>query len=130
MGHLDKAREAWGSAPDWVLALGAEADRSSQNKVAGLLGVSASLVSGVLSAKYTGDMTRIEDLVRGTLMKETLSCPVLGEIGKQTCRKWRAKAGTFSGANSLNITMFRACNKCPVHVKETTLHTEEDTHRD
>lgn len=118
MSHSDKARRAWENAPDWVLALGAACDDASQNKVAHRLGVSASLVSGVLSASYAGDMARIEDLVRGTFMREQLDCPVLGEIGKQVCRKWRAKAAQFSSANALNITMYRACNRCPIHRKE------------
>jgi hypothetical protein len=119
MSHSDKARRSWGAeAPDWVLALGAACDGTSQNKVAQSLGVSASLVSGVLSASYGGDMARIEDLVRGTYMREQLDCPVLGSIGKQVCRKWRGKASVFSGANALNITMYRACNRCPLHRKE------------
>lgn len=119
MRHTEKAQRAWSDCvPDWVLALADGCDRSSQNKIAQRLGVSASLVSGVLSASYAGDMARIEDLVRGALMREQLECPILGSIGKQVCRKWRARAGAFSGANSLNITMYKACNRCPQHRKE------------
>lgn len=124
MAALLKAREAWGNdMPDWVHVLASACDETSQNKVAKRLERSAPLVSQVLGKKYPGDMVLIEDLVRGVLMKETISCPVLGETPKQTCRKWRARAGRFQNVNTQYVQMYRACNACPVHLAETDTET-------
>jgi hypothetical protein len=108
MSALDTAREFWGEGiPDWVEALARACDETSQNKVALRLERSASLVSNILRNRYPADTSAVEDIVRGTFMSGRIACPVLGEIGTHLCRKWRGKA--------LDITMYRACNRCPVH---------------
>lgn len=113
---LAKARVAWGAdMPDWVALLASACAGASQNQVAKRLGVSATLVSNVLGAKYTGDMTRVEDIVRGAYARQVTDCPALGELPTDICRKWRRKARKLNSANSLNVTMFRACNRCPIH---------------
>ncbi|MEB3421912.1 hypothetical protein ACFSDD_09060 [Salipiger marinus] len=117
MSALETARAAWGAAiPDWIETLARECDRTSQNQVAQRLGRSASLVSNVLRNKYGAGLEAVEDVVRGALMAETFDCPVLGEIGKQKCRFWRARARTFENVNSQAVTMYRACNRCPRHI--------------
>lgn len=114
MSVLTTAREAWGGeCPDWIEALAVECDRTSQNQVAKRLERSTALISNVLRNKYRADMRATEELVRGTLMSETIVCPALGEIGKQTCQKWRRKSRNFENVNSLYVQMFRACNRCP-----------------
>ena len=122
MGALLKAqdKDAWGpDLPDWIEALAKACDATSQNRVAKQLERSAPLVSQVLGKKYPGDMALVEDLVRGVFMKETISCPGFGyEIGKQKCRKWRARAGTYLSVNPRYAHMFRACNACPIHLEE------------
>ena len=121
MGALLKAqdKDAWGpDLPDWIEALAKACDATSQNRVAKQLERSAPLVSQVLGKKYPGDMALGEDLVRGVLMKETISCPAMGEIGKQTCRKWRGRAKTFENVHPRYAMMFRACNECPIHLDE------------
>lgn len=124
----EKAREAWGDPlPDWIEALARACDATSQNQAAQKLERSAALVSQVLGRKYPGDLALIEDLVRGVFLKETETCPVLGEIGRQTCRKWRARAARFQNVNSQYVTMFRACNACPVHLETPTTDSDEDT---
>lgn len=116
---LDIARAAWGDAlPDWVKLLADECGRSSQNKVAKRLNRSASLVSAVLRAKYTGDMGAVEDVVRGVYMSLTVQCPALGEISSADCRDWMAKSRSFSNENSERVRMFRACRGCPRMQKE------------
>lgn len=112
MSALETAKEAWGDPPAWIIALAKECDRTSQNKVAKRLSRSAPVVSGVLRKSYRGSMEAIEDIVRGTLLKETIRCPVLGEIEKQHCRKWRARSRKFENTNSQTVTMYRACNRC------------------
>lgn len=119
MSAVETAREFWGDdLPEWVIALAEACDRESQNKVAARIERSGSLVSTILRNRYPADTRHIEDIVRGHFMAEHVDCPVLGEIGKQVCRKWRGKAGRFENVNSLHVTMYRACNRCPLHKEE------------
>ena len=112
-------RDAWGAqVPDWVAELDRACALASQNRVAKKLGVSAAMISNVLSNKYTGDMARVEDLVRGHFMNGTITCPALGEIPLNKCRDWREKARNFSSANPERVMMFRACPKCPHNHRE------------
>ncbi|WP_425072556.1 hypothetical protein [Sagittula sp. S175] len=114
MSMIEKARAAWGEGmPNWVRVLAEECDRTSQNKAAARIGRSASLVSTVLAGTYQGNMATVEDVVRGALLAETLSCPALGEIGKKDCRDWRSRSREFRNVNTLYVQMFRACNRCP-----------------
>ncbi|MET4130703.1 hypothetical protein [Roseovarius sp. MBR-6] len=116
MSAVETAREFWGEAiPDWVEALARACDETSQNKVALRLERSASLVSNILRNRYPADTSAVEDIVRGTFMSGRLACPVLGEIGTHVCRKWRGRAGHFENVNAQYVTMYRACNRCPVH---------------
>lgn len=99
---------------DWLQALAAacEAPESSQAAIARRLGISASTVNQVLHGKYQGDMARIEALVRGELMDETLICPVAGEITKSRCQGIQKlpKAAT----NPQRLALWHACrNGCP-----------------
>jgi hypothetical protein len=116
MSALDTARTFWGEdLPDWVDALARACDETSQNKVAVKMERSAALVSNVLRNRYSADTGIVEDLVRGHFMREVVDCPALGEIGKQVCRRWRGKAANFENVNSQTVTMYRACNRCPIH---------------
>ncbi|MEQ5870221.1 hypothetical protein J4E08_09955 [Sagittula sp. NFXS13] len=126
MSALDKATSGWGvDMPAWVRALAEECDRTSQNKAAARIGRSGSLVSTVLANKYGGSTDVVEDLVRGALMSETVSCPMLGAIDKKTCHDWRKRAGRFSARNTRAVQMFRACSRCPRNEKPTEKGTEE-----
>ena len=121
MSSLSKAQEAWGedSLPDWVEALANACDRSSQNRVAQKLERSASLVSCVLGKSYSGNMKAVEEIVRGTLMHETIRCPGLGDIEKQVCRKWRGRAAEpLDPINSQYVQMHRACHRCTIFMEE------------
>ncbi len=110
---LNKARIGWdGDLPDWVEALARECDLTSQAKTATRLGYSAGAVNLVLSNRYGASTDAIEQSVRGVLMAEKLTCPVLGEIGKDICRKWRERSKTFSAANSQHVRMFKTCPTC------------------
>ena len=116
MSAVMNARAAWGDAlPDWISALAEECDRTSQSKAAARLERSDSLVSGVIRNRYPGDMQAVEEIVRGTLMSEHVDCPVLGKTGKHICRKWRARSRSFENVNSQHVTMYRACNRCPLN---------------
>lgn len=114
-----EAHSDWGSLPDWVAVLAQECDLSSQSQVAKRIGRSPSVVSSVLRANYLGSMQAVEDIVRGTLMNEEIDCLGLGRINKRACRDWRARSRKFENLNSLYVTMFRACNRCPVNTGGT-----------
>ena len=122
MSAIANARLAWGDdLPDWIAALAEECDRTSQSKAAARLERSPSLVSYVIRNRYPGDMGAVEEIVRGTLMSESIECPVLGSTGKHICRKWRVRSRTFENVNSQYVTMFRACNRCPINQATTDL---------
>ena len=116
-GVVERAREAWAAKglefPDWVALLAAECEKSSQNRVSTRLNRSASLVSAVLAAKYTGDMRAVEDVVRGVFERATVECPRLGTIPANECRDWQLKARSFVTVNILRRDMYRACHRCP-----------------
>ncbi|WP_235829723.1 hypothetical protein [Frigidibacter oleivorans] len=108
------ARASWGDdIPDWVMVLAKECATSSQTKVAALMNRSPALVSTVLRAKYAGDMSAVEEVVRGVFMNSTVRCPALGIISTAACRDWMARSRSFSNENSERVRMFKACRSCP-----------------
>jgi hypothetical protein len=108
------AQEAWGAdLPDWVEALVAECERSSQSKVAKALGYSPSVVSDTLRNRYPGDMQKVEDIIRGKFLSGTRDCPFIGSIALDVCVKWQERAGSDDLINTLHTRMRRACNSCP-----------------
>lgn len=112
--NLDRARAAWapkGKLPAWVAALAEACDRGSQGKVADRLGISAAVVNQVLSDSYKGRLDRVETRVRGELMKETVSCPVLGPISTRDCLDHQARK--FSATNPLRVKLAQTCPTCP-----------------
>ena len=111
---LDIAQEAWGDAlPEWVAALAVECAAASQNKVAGRLGVSASMISQVLRRKYQADLTPLEERFMGVFRHARVDCPALGLMPLNECRSWREKSRTFAAGNPLRLRMYRACAGCP-----------------
>lgn len=96
----------------WIEALQSECARTSQARAARRLGVSASMVNQVLSGAYKADTARIEQLVRGELMNETVLCPVMGEISRRKCVD--AQARPFAATNRLRVALYKACRSgCP-----------------
>ncbi|KGJ18702.1 hypothetical protein [Paracoccus sanguinis] len=117
--HVAKARAAWGAnVPSWVIALAEACAKASQNRVAQRLGVSASLVSSVLANKYPGDVERIAEICRGEFERQTIACPVLGDIAPLACRRWQLRADRLRTGNNQNARMFRACRGCGRYRKE------------
>ena len=117
--HVAKARAAWGAnVPSWVIALAEACAKASQNRVAQRLGVSASLVSSVLANKYPGDVERIAEICRGEFERQTIACPVLGDIAPLACRRWQLRADRLRTGNNQNARMFRACRGCSRYRKE------------
>jgi DNA-binding transcriptional regulator YdaS (Cro superfamily) len=109
--NLARARAAWGERlPDWVEALATACDRSSQGRVAALLGISATTVNQTLGRAYRGRMDRVEARVRGELMRETVVCPVLGEISRRACLDHQSRR--YSPTNLVRVQLFTACRTC------------------
>lgn len=110
--------EFWGAdAPEWVNVLAGECEASSQSAVARRLEVSLTMVNQTLRRKYPGDLSRIEDLVRGVYMAAEVACPAMGTISANICRVWRDRSRTFVSVNRERVLMYRACNKCPRNQK-------------
>jgi hypothetical protein len=111
---IDTARASWpDGVPDWVAALARACDDSSQSAVARRLGRSQALISQVIRGKYPGNLTAVEEAVRGAFMGATVECPALGTMPSNVCQAWRHRARDFGNSNPLRVTMFRACNRCP-----------------
>jgi hypothetical protein len=110
MNELERIVPA--AEPDWLRALKAEAERTSQAQVARRLGISASTVNQVLNGVYKADTGRVETLVRGELMNETVACPVLGDLSKRRCLDVQAQP--FADTNPQRVQLYRACrHSCP-----------------
>ncbi|WP_068317453.1 hypothetical protein [Polycladidibacter hongkongensis] len=108
----EQITDHWRPVPDWVAALAGECDRTSQVKVAARLGVSNALISGTLKRSYKGDLSRIEELVRGALLSECVECPVLGEITRDICLNNQSR--DFVATSSVRTRVYRACRSgCP-----------------
>lgn len=111
--NTNRALRAWGTnPPDWIMALAKACDESaSQGKVAACLGISAAVVNQALGNSYRGRMHTVEARVRGELMKETVSCPVLGEISRRDCLDHQKRK--FRAINPLRVMLHQACPTCP-----------------
>jgi len=102
----------WGAHPAaWILALAEECDRSSQGKAAKRLGVSPTVVNQALQNAYMGRLDRLEQRVRGELMRETVQCPVLGVITKRECLDHQSRP--YEATNPMRVRLFQACPRCP-----------------
>jgi len=128
--NLEKALAAWGDpAPDWIVVLAEACNAETQSAVAKRLGYSSTAVSLVLSNNYgKGDIVRIETVVRGVLMAETVLCPVLSaEIGRDVCSNWQKRP--FSTASSNAVRMYQGCRSgCPhsrIRVAPATPSTDD-----
>ena len=107
-------------AADWIDALRAACDASTQVTVARRIGYSAAVVSQVLKGTYAGDLGRVEGAVRGALMSETVDCPVLGEIRRDACL--RNQRATFSAnGDPLRRALRGTCPTCPNRVSQNPL---------
>lgn len=109
----EKAEKAWqGTAPDWVRELAMFARSDGLNGCAKRLSYSVTTISQVINNKYLGDLSNVEERVRGALMKETVPCPVLGALPRDQCLDWQAKP--LAVTNSTRTKVYRACRAgCP-----------------
>lgn len=114
---IDIVTEVWGGGlparvPDWVMILAETCDATSRAKVAARLGYSPGVVSQVLNGSYKGDLARVEGVVRGALLAETVMCPVVDEIARDVCLENQKRTPPFTSA--MRARLYRACRGgCP-----------------
>jgi hypothetical protein len=113
--NLDRATANWVAVPDWITALADACDASSQGQVAKRLGVSPARVNQTLGNRYEGDLEKLEILVRGALMSETVPCPVVGDLPKNVCIEYYSRPAI--GGNALRLALEKACPACPYNRK-------------
>jgi hypothetical protein len=112
MSMVDKADVAWGSAPDWVRELAGLADREGLSGAGARISYSPATTSQVINRKYRGDLSRVEERVRGALMGLTVDCPVLGDLSRDQCLDWQGKP--YAPTSAHRVRMYRACHAgCP-----------------
>jgi len=83
----------------------------TQTAVAKELGVSPSAVSNALKGYYVGDVGALAKRIRGALMNELVTCPVMGELSTKHCLDYQARPLVFT--NPTRVRLHRACKTCP-----------------
>lgn len=83
----------------------------SQVKVATDLGISAATVNNLLKDRYPGDVQGMAARIRGQYMAETVTCPVLGTLGRRHCLDNQTRQQAFT--NPVRVALYQACKTCP-----------------
>lgn len=98
----------------WMIALREACASASQAAVARKLGVSPAMISQALKGAYKGDIDRLQTLVEGALLVQTVECPIIGHLAKHKCLEHQERDGRFATANPLKMQLYRACRSgCP-----------------
>ncbi len=111
---VEKVHLAHGAEPaEWLLELARLADREGLGGAQKKIGYSRSALSNVINGKYgAGDLARVESMVRGALMEETVECPVLGTIGRDRCLTEQKEP--FRATSRHRAQLYHACRGgCP-----------------
>lgn len=83
----------------------------TQTAVARDLGVSVAVVNQLLRGRYLGDVKTMGERIRGRYMAETVQCPVMGPLGRDSCQEYqRAKP---AHTNPMRARLAAACKTCP-----------------
>lgn len=94
-------------APAWLTVLREQVALHGQRAVANEIGYSKALVSQVLSGKYSGDLHKVAQMVRGAYMGDTVFCPILGDLPLHQCLQYQARP--YRPSNHQVVQLFRAC---------------------
>lgn len=99
---------------EWLTVLRDACAQSSQAAVARKFGVSPAMISQALKGVYKGDMDRLQTLTEGVLMRQTVDCPIAGDLPKNRCLEHQARDRRFAFVNPLFSKLYRACRSgCP-----------------
>lgn len=117
MSALAKTQAAWGAdLPKWVEDLALVCESRSMRGVARELGVSPTLISLVLSNKYTSPTDNLQQRFLVWRIPK-IHCPILGDITHKTCAENRREP--FTGLNPVAVQLYRACHgTCPYGEKK------------
>ena len=102
---------------DWLETLRSACAASSQSAIARQLKQSdgypsAALLNQVLKGSYRGRTDRLQAIVEGELMGQTVVCPVLGSISRSDCEAHQTRK--FGYTNPQRVRLYRACRSgCP-----------------
>jgi DNA-binding transcriptional regulator YdaS (Cro superfamily) len=88
----------------------------SQVKAAAQLGVSSATVNQLLKGRYPGDVGRMETKIRGELLRETVACPVMGDLSKRSCLDYQRQP--YAPTNPQRARLYKACQSCPNREKK------------
>jgi len=99
---------------DWMTELKNACSAMSQRRVAELIGYSPAVVSQVLKGTYKGDLSSVEEAVKGALMGLTVECPIIGELPRHRCIEHQRRAANFAATNPMRVQLYRMCRSgCP-----------------
>jgi len=116
--NVEKVRRAWGdAAPEWLIILAEACDGVGQTVIAKKLGTSSTVVSQAISNCYPSPLTTLEQRVRGELMREQVSCPVLGPITRRRCLDEQSRP--YAATNALRVELRRTCPRCTNYMRRT-----------
>lgn len=114
---MTRLKKYWGDeAPEWLIVLATECDRTSQSKVGKVIGYSTTTINRALGKRYTDDPASVEKAVRGAFMNVTVQCPVLDEIPANRCVENQRKP--YASTNPLRVRLYQACRQCPNNTTE------------
>lgn len=97
--------------PNWIVELALYADAHGLRSTAEKIDYSKSAISNVINKKYPGDLSRVEQAVRGAFMGATVECPVLGLIGRDRCLHEQDQP--FRATSAHRAQLFHFCKRCP-----------------
>lgn len=83
----------------------------TQRVVANRLGISNTVVNQLLRGRYMGDVEKQAERIRGEFMSEFVTCPVMGQLGRQHCLEYQTRPLVMT--NPLRVALHRACPTCP-----------------
>lgn len=97
----------------WIVELRAACEIHSQRVVAERLELSTSTINQVLKGKYKASTKKVERRVRGGLMGEGVTCPVVHRISLLQCQRNQDRT-TVTDGNVVNQWLWDACRGgCP-----------------
>jgi hypothetical protein len=97
--------------PLWISTLREQCEKTSQGKVATVVGYSPAVINQVLKRTYKGDVKKVELAVRGAYLGELVGCPVMGDLPTNQCLENQRRP--YASTNPQRIQLYRACrNGC------------------
>lgn len=96
--------------PTWLRILRETAARIGQPATAVLIGYSTAVVCSVLKGSYKGNLSTVEERVKGALMGQSVDCPVIGELARNKCLDHQRAA--FAATNPQRVQLWLTCPGC------------------